>query len=99
MEERGRTDGGSAAQVILHASSPKRCPSGARRFLAAAPQRLAAFEHRQQNHAGAQRHGQVVELHGLFSMGASIAVAESVEKLTDNFREVQPTLLFSVPRC
>ena len=42
--------------------------------------------------------GQVVELHGLFSMGASLAVAESVEKLLANMAEIEPTLIFSVPR-
>jgi long-chain acyl-CoA synthetase len=42
--------------------------------------------------------GQVVELHGLFSMGASMGIAEAVDKIVDNLGEVQPTLLFSVPR-
>jgi long-chain acyl-CoA synthetase len=42
--------------------------------------------------------GQTCELHGLFSMGASMAIAESVEKIIDNLAEVKPTLLFSVPR-
>ena len=42
--------------------------------------------------------GQTVELHGLFSMGASLAIAESVEKILDNLTETKPTLLFSVPR-
>src|SRR5258706_8774860 len=42
--------------------------------------------------------GQTVELHCLFSMGASIAIAESVEKIIDNLAEVRPTLIFSVPR-
>jgi len=42
--------------------------------------------------------GQTVELHGLFSMGASLAIAESVEKILDNLVETKPTLLFSVPR-
>jgi long-chain acyl-CoA synthetase len=42
--------------------------------------------------------GQTVELHGLFSMGASMGIAESVEKIIDNLGEVKPTLLFSVPR-
>ena len=42
--------------------------------------------------------GQTVELHGLFSMGASLALAESVDKIIDNLGETQPTLLFSVPR-
>ncbi len=42
--------------------------------------------------------GQTVELHTMLSMGASIAVAESVAKLADNIVEVQPTLLVAVPR-
>jgi long-chain acyl-CoA synthetase len=42
--------------------------------------------------------GQVVELHGLFSMGASIGIAESVEKLMANMAEIQPTVVMSVPR-
>ncbi len=42
--------------------------------------------------------GQTVELHGLFSMGASMGIAESVPKIVENLAEVQPTLLFSVPR-
>jgi long-chain acyl-CoA synthetase len=42
--------------------------------------------------------GQVVELHALFSMGASLAIAESVEKLLANMAEIAPTLVFSVPR-
>ncbi len=42
--------------------------------------------------------GQTCELHALFSMGASMALCESVEKIIDNLAETQPTLLFSVPR-
>ncbi len=42
--------------------------------------------------------GQTVELHGLYSMGASMGIAEAVEKIIDNLAEVQPTVLFSVPR-
>jgi long-chain acyl-CoA synthetase len=42
--------------------------------------------------------GQTVELHGLLSMGASMGIAESVDKIIDNLGEVKPTLLFSVPR-
>jgi long-chain acyl-CoA synthetase len=42
--------------------------------------------------------GQTVELHVLFSMGASMGIAESVEKIVDNLGEVRPTLLFAVPR-
>ncbi|OJH41363.1 AMP-dependent synthetase/ligase [Cystobacter ferrugineus] len=42
--------------------------------------------------------GQTVELHALFSMGASMGIAESTEKIIDNLSEVRPTLIFSVPR-
>jgi len=42
--------------------------------------------------------GQVVELHALLSMGASLGIAEAVDKIVANLAEVQPTLLFSVPR-
>jgi long-chain acyl-CoA synthetase len=42
--------------------------------------------------------GQTVELHALLSAGASIGICEAVDKIIDNLAEVQPTLLFSVPR-
>lgn len=42
--------------------------------------------------------GQTVELHMLFSCGASMGICESVNKILDNLAEVRPTLLFSVPR-
>ena len=42
--------------------------------------------------------GQTCELHFLLASGSAIAVAESVEKLVDNFGEVRPTILCSVPR-
>ncbi len=42
--------------------------------------------------------GQTVELHGLLSMGASLAIAEAVDKLLANMQEVQPTMVMSVPR-
>jgi len=42
--------------------------------------------------------GQTVELHALFSTGASMAICEGVDKILDNLAEVRPTLLFSVPR-
>jgi long-chain acyl-CoA synthetase len=42
--------------------------------------------------------GQVVELHALLSMGASMGIAESVEKIIENLAEVKPTVLMSVPR-
>ncbi len=42
--------------------------------------------------------GQTCELHALFSMGASMAICEAVDKILENLAEVKPTLLFSVPR-
>jgi long-chain acyl-CoA synthetase len=42
--------------------------------------------------------GQTVELHGLISMGASLGIAEAVDKIIANLAEVRPTLFFSVPR-
>ena len=42
--------------------------------------------------------GQTVELHAMLSMGCSVALAESIEKLVDNFSEVRPTVMVSVPR-
>ena len=42
--------------------------------------------------------GQTAELHTLLSMGARMALAESAARLQQNFLEVQPTLLISVPR-
>ncbi len=42
--------------------------------------------------------GQTAELHGMLARGACIAIAESVDKLIENFAEVRPTVLFSVPR-
>ncbi len=42
--------------------------------------------------------GQVVELYGLFSMGASLGIAPSEDELVKSLKEVRPTLLFSVPK-
>ncbi len=42
--------------------------------------------------------GQTCELHVMLSLGAAMALAESIEKLIENFSEVRPTVLFSVPR-
>lgn len=42
--------------------------------------------------------GQTVELHGLFSMGSSIGLAEAVDKIVANLGEVRPTVFASVPR-
>lgn len=43
-------------------------------------------------------YGQVAELLYLIRSGACIALAESVEKIADNLQEMQPTVLFGVPR-
>jgi long-chain acyl-CoA synthetase len=42
--------------------------------------------------------GQTVELHTLISRGSAMAICEGVDRILDNLAEVQPTLLFSVPR-
>jgi long-chain acyl-CoA synthetase len=42
--------------------------------------------------------GQTVELHGMLSMGASLGLAEAVEKIVANLAEVRPTVFISVPR-
>jgi long-chain acyl-CoA synthetase len=43
-------------------------------------------------------YGQTIELHILFSVGASTAFNHDVSKLVDDLREVRPTLLVAVPR-
>ncbi len=42
--------------------------------------------------------GHTCELHVMISRGASIALAEAIDKIVANLAEVHPTLLFSVPR-
>ncbi len=42
--------------------------------------------------------GQTVELHTLLSRGSSMAICEGVDRILENLAEVEPTLLFSVPR-
>ncbi len=42
--------------------------------------------------------GQTVELHGLISIGASMALSNGPDEIMDELREVKPTLLFAVPR-
>lgn len=42
--------------------------------------------------------GQTVELHGMISLGTSMGICEGVDKIIDNLAEVQPTVLFAVPR-
>lgn len=41
---------------------------------------------------------QMFTVHGSISMGSSVYFAESLEKVPDNLKEVQPTLFFGVPR-
>lgn len=43
-------------------------------------------------------YGNNVELNGMMSLGASMAICEAVDKIVDNLAEVQPTVLFAVPR-
>jgi long-chain acyl-CoA synthetase len=42
--------------------------------------------------------GHTLELHGVIAAGASMAIAESVDKIVDNLAEVKPTVLVAVPR-
>ena len=42
--------------------------------------------------------GQTCELHAFLLLGLSLGLAESVKKIIDNLAEVQPTILFGVPR-
>lgn len=39
-----------------------------------------------------------IEMHGAISLGASMGLAESTDTIVDNLPEVQPTVLFAVPR-
>jgi long-chain acyl-CoA synthetase len=42
--------------------------------------------------------GHTLELHGVIAAGASMAIAEGVDKIVDNLGEVRPTVLVAVPR-
>jgi long-chain acyl-CoA synthetase len=42
--------------------------------------------------------GQTAELHVSIAAGTTMAIAESVDKIADNMREVRPTALVAVPR-
>jgi len=46
----------------------------------------------------AHSYGQTCEVHGLLSMGASVAINDRLEHLLDNLADVRPTVLFAVPR-
>ena len=41
---------------------------------------------------------QMISIHGAITAGAQIFFAESMERLPDNLKEVQPTIVFGVPR-
>ncbi|MDI1444912.1 long-chain fatty acid--CoA ligase [Polyangium sp. 6x1] len=41
---------------------------------------------------------QIFTIHGCITMGGSAYFAESIDKVPDNLKEVQPTLFFGVPR-
>jgi len=41
---------------------------------------------------------QMVSIHGPATSGAAVYFAESIEKVADNIKEVQPTIFFGVPR-
>jgi long-chain acyl-CoA synthetase len=41
--------------------------------------------------------GHTVELHVMIATGACIAIAEAIDKVVDNIREVRPTVLVAVP--
>lgn len=41
--------------------------------------------------------GHTVELHVMIAGGASMAIAEAIDKVVDNIREVRPTVLVAVP--
>ncbi|UQA60351.1 AMP-dependent synthetase/ligase [Polyangium aurulentum] len=41
---------------------------------------------------------QVFTIHGPITMGAAVYFAESIDRVSDNLKEVQPTLFFGVPR-
>ncbi len=42
--------------------------------------------------------GQTCELHGLLSMGSSMAINDEIPNLVGNLSDVKPTILFAVPR-
>ncbi|MEI8256139.1 MAG: AMP-binding protein, partial [Deltaproteobacteria bacterium] len=86
------TTGNPKGVMLSHANLAKNVTAIHQQFPMAQEDRSLSFL------PWAHSFGQVVELHGLLSMGASLAIAESVEKIMDNLGEVKPTLLFSVPR-
>jgi len=86
------TTGNPKGVMLSHANIAKNVTSMHAIFPMASEDRSLSFL------PWAHSFGQVVELHGLLSMGASMGIAEAVDKIVDNLAEVQPTLLFAVPR-
>ncbi|HEX7602668.1 MAG TPA: long-chain fatty acid--CoA ligase, partial [Polyangiaceae bacterium] len=46
----------------------------------------------------AHSYGQTAEVHGLLSMGCSVAINDDLQNLIPNLAEVKPTILLAVPR-
>lgn len=46
----------------------------------------------------AHAYGQTCEVHGLLSMGCSVAINDDLDKLVENLAAVRPTILVAVPR-
>lgn len=46
----------------------------------------------------AHSYGQICEVHGLISMGCSVALNDAPANLLENLIEIRPTILFAVPR-
>ena len=86
------TTGNPKGVMLSHANIAKNVSAIHQQFPMAQEDRSLSFL------PWAHSFGQTVELHALFSMGASMGIAESVEKIVENLGEVKPTLLFSVPR-
>jgi long-chain acyl-CoA synthetase len=65
---------------------------------------MAASEERPEEHRSlsflpwAHAFGHTSELHASISAGASMAIAESIDKILENLQEVRPTVLVAVPR-
>ncbi len=86
------TTGNPKGVMLTHANLAKNVTAIHERFPFAETDRSLSFL------PWAHSFGQVVELHGLYSLGAALAIAEAVDKIIDNLAETQPTVLFAVPR-
>jgi long-chain acyl-CoA synthetase len=86
------TTGNPKGVMLTHSNLAKNVSAIHERFPFAETDRSLSFL------PWAHSFGQVVELHGLYSLGAALAIAEAVDKIIDNLAEAQPTVLFAVPR-